>query len=130
MRRTGKLSVSILMLLAALVAGGDYLGRFTSAEAVGQRKRPDKQLAAAKVLYAQHCVLCHGADGRARSPVGLSLRATSFADAAWWKKERPTNARLMNSIRDGRGNMRPYGQELSKKEIAALAAYVRTFKGK
>lgn len=130
MRRTGKLSISILMLLAASVWGGDYFGRFTRAEATGQRKRPDRQHAAAKDLYAQHCALCHGADGRARSPVGVSLRATNFADAGWWKKERPTDARLTTSIRDGRGNMRPYGQDLSKKEIAALAAYVRTFKGK
>ncbi|HEY0083567.1 MAG TPA: cytochrome c [Pyrinomonadaceae bacterium] len=124
------MSVSILMLLAAIMPGGDYLGRFTRAEAVGQRKRPDRQHAATKVLYAQHCALCHGADGRARSPVGVSLRATNFADADWWKKERPTDARLTTSIRDGRGNMRPYGRDLSKKEIAALAAYVRTFKGK
>jgi mono/diheme cytochrome c family protein len=120
------------MLLAATVPGGDYFGRFTRAEAFGQQKRPDRQLAATKALYAQHCALCHGADGRARSPMGVSLRATNFTDADWWKKERPTDARLTASIRDGRNRKRmpAFGQQLSKSEIAALVRLVRAFDGK
>jgi mono/diheme cytochrome c family protein len=130
MGRTGKLLLMTLMLVACLAAGGGHLARLTRAEAGAQKKPTGKQLAAAKVLYTQKCARCHGADGRAATLMGESFRATKFADAEWWKKERPSNARLTTSIRDGRGNMRPFGQDLSKKEIAALAAYVRTFNGK
>ncbi|HZH32817.1 MAG TPA: cytochrome c [Pyrinomonadaceae bacterium] len=131
MGSTGKLSVLLLALLAvgATGVGGSRLMR---AEASGgaQKKPAGGEPAAAKVLYTQNCTRCHGADGRAETPMGKAFAATNFTDANWWKRERPSDKRLTASIRDGREDMPPFGQNLSKKEIAALAAYVRTFKGK
>ncbi|HEX8129742.1 MAG TPA: cytochrome c [Pyrinomonadaceae bacterium] len=127
----GKLLVLILVLLAVMASGGDYFGRFMRAEAgVAQKKLTGRQLAATKVLYTQNCARCHGADGRAQTTMGKAFEAVNFTDADWWKRERPTDRRLTNSIRKGRDNMPPFGENLSKKEIAALVAYVRTFKGK
>lgn len=131
MRSTVKLSVLILMLLALAAAGGGEGGRLTSAEASGaQKKLTGRQLASARTLYTQNCMRCHGSDGRAETMMGKAFNATNFTDANWWKRERPSDKRLTASIRDGRNDMPPFGQNLSKKEIAALAAFVRTFNGK
>jgi mono/diheme cytochrome c family protein len=122
--------LALLAVVATCVGGG---GRLTRAEASGgaqKKKSASRELAAAKVLYTQNCTRCHGADGRAATPMGKAFAATNFTDADWWKRERPSDRRLTTSIREGRDDMPPFGQNLSKKEIAALAAYVRTFKGK
>ena len=130
MGRRAKLTAAFLLLLLGVASGGGDFGRLADASAAQKKKLTAKPPERTKVLYAQNCARCHGADGRAATPMGTSFRATNFADAGWWKRERPSDARLTTSIRDGRGNMRPFGQDLSKKEIAALAAYVRTFRGK
>jgi mono/diheme cytochrome c family protein len=81
-------------------------------------------------VYTENCARCHGADGRSQTPMGKVFAATNLADANWWKKERVGDKRLTASIRDGRGQMPAFGKKLSKEEIAALVAYVKTFQGK
>jgi mono/diheme cytochrome c family protein len=64
--------------------------------------------------------------------LGRASAVPNLTDAAWWKKERPTDKRLTASIRDGRNRKRmpAFGQQLSKSEIAALVRLVRAFDGK
>ena len=142
MGRRGKLAVVLVLLVCGIVAGGTYLGHQTRAEAsttvaaaavaTTQKKlsRKAQQLAAAKVLYVANCARCHGADGRSQTPMGTVYNAPNLAEAAWWKKERAGDKRLHASIRDGRGGMPAFGKKLSKEEINALVALVKTFKGK
>jgi cytochrome c oxidase cbb3-type subunit 3 len=136
MGRRGKLIITLL-LLVGLSLSGNYLGRRARAGAVvrtvaAQKKlsRKQQQLARAKVLYVENCALCHGPDGRGRTPMGKAFAVTNLTDAAWWKKERVGDKRLVAAIRDGRGQMPAFGKKLSVEEIAALAAYVKTFNGK
>jgi mono/diheme cytochrome c family protein len=132
MGRRGKSTAALLMLLlVAIVSGGGYFGRHADASAA-QKKISGKQRARAKVLYANDCARCHGSDGRGETMMGRAYAAPNFTDAGWWKKERPTDKRLTASIRDGRGEHRmpAFGEQLSKSDIAALAAFVRTFRGK
>jgi mono/diheme cytochrome c family protein len=77
-----------------------------------------------------NCARCHGADGQSNTPMGKVYDAPNLADAAWWKRERAGDKRLHASIRDGRGGMPAFGKKLSKEEINALVALVKTFKGK
>lgn len=122
-----------MSLLLCVVWGGDSFGRLVSARApIAQKKLTGRQAERAKVLYADNCTRCHGADGRGQTAMGRAFAAPNLTDAAWWKKERPSDRRLAASIRDGRNQQRmpAFGQQLSKSEIAALAAFVRTFNGK
>jgi len=139
MGRRGKLAVVSALLVCGICAGGTYLGRQARAEvhtnaavAATQKKLSSKgqQLAAAKVLYVANCARCHGADGQSKTPMGEVYNAPNLADAAWWKRERAGDKRLHASIRDGRGGMPAFGKKLSKEEINALVALVKTFKGK
>jgi mono/diheme cytochrome c family protein len=142
MGRRWKLMVAVLLLSGVSVSGG-YLGRHTRAEmgattataaaaATAQKKlsRKQQQLASAKVLYIENCARCHGADGRGETPMGKLFEAKNLADAVWWKRERVGDKRLFASIRDGRNQMPAFGKKLSKEEIAALVALVKTFNGK
>jgi len=139
MGRRGKLAVVAVLLVCCICASGAYLGRQARAEAntnaavaSTQKKLSSKgqQLAAAKVLYVANCARCHGADGQSNTPMGKVYDAPNLADAAWWKRERAGDKRLHASIRDGRGGMPAFGKKLSKEEINALVALVKTFKGK
>ncbi|HKP72850.1 MAG TPA: cytochrome c [Pyrinomonadaceae bacterium] len=129
MGRTWKLSV--LLLVLGVLLSGIYFGRVPRAEAGAQKKPTRKQqLAGAKTLYVENCARCHGADGRSQTQMGELYNATDLTDAQWWKKGRPSDKRLAASIRDGLGGMPAFGKKLSKDEIAALVAFVKTFNGK
>jgi mono/diheme cytochrome c family protein len=134
MGRKGKLTIASLLLVGVSLSGS-YAGRGARAEAgaaATQKKlsRKQQQLARAQVLFIENCARCHGADGRGQTPMGKAFSATNLTDAGWWKKERVNDKRLTTSIRDGRDEMPAFGKKLSKEEIAALVAFVKTFNGK
>jgi mono/diheme cytochrome c family protein len=131
MGRRGKsnAAATLLLLLPAIILSGSYFTRHTRA---AQTKLTGKQPPSPQGLYADNCARCHGADGRGQTAMGRALVAPNLTDAGWWKKERPNDKRLTDSIRDGRNRKRmpAFGQQLSKSEIAALVRLVRAFGGK
>lgn len=136
MGRRGKLIIVVLLLVGVSVCG-NYSGRRARAEesagtGATQKKlsRKQQQIARAKVLYIENCARCHGADGRGQTPMGKVFAATNLADPGWWKRERVGDKRLTAAIRDGRNQMPAFGKKLSKEEIAALVAFVKTFNGR
>ena len=80
----------------------------------------------AKSLFAEKCAKCHGADGRGKTVVGDMLGVPDFTDGEWWKGDR-SEARLITSVAEGRDEMPAFGRKLTRREIAALVAYVRRF---
>lgn len=138
MGRRGKSAIAVLLVVAS-VSGG-YLGRLVRAEesasataaTTTQKKlsRKQQQLASARVLFIENCARCHGADGRGQTPMGRVFAAKDLTDAGWWKRERVSDKRLAASIRDGRDQMPAFGKKLSKEDINALVALVKTFNGK
>lgn len=129
-KRTASVRALLLTLLCAVFVGGHLMSRASASPA--QKKLEGARLERARSLYTDNCARCHGADGRAQTSMGRIFNVPNLADPAWWKKERPTDRRLTNSIRHGRNNERmpAFGGQLSRTDIAALAAYVRTFNGK
>ncbi|HEV7893259.1 MAG TPA: c-type cytochrome [Pyrinomonadaceae bacterium] len=85
-----------------------------------------ERLARAKTLFAEKCARCHGADGRGRTVTGDMLGVPDFTDENWWKGDR-SDARLITLVTEGRDEMPPFGRKLTRREIAALVAYVRRF---
>jgi cbb3-type cytochrome c oxidase subunit III len=88
--------------------------------------KPATKVKSAKTLFKQHCIRCHGADGRGETVAGEIAGAQDFTDSEW--QNRVEDQRIVISITDGRGQMPSFGKKFSKEQIKLLAVYVRTFK--
>jgi cbb3-type cytochrome c oxidase subunit III len=76
----------------------------------------------AKEIFSKHCARCHGEDGKAETQEGLDLGATDLTSERVKKMSR---AKIISTIKEGKGAMPSFGKELSKDEIVLLANYVR-----
>ena len=84
------------------------------------------QLAHAKTLFKERCSRCHGRNGDGATTIGAMLDATDFTNPEWWTEE-ITDARLVNSVTNGKHEMPAFGRKITKREIESLIAYVRLF---
>ena len=78
-------------------------------------------------LFKERCARCHGEDGRGQTVIGRMVGAPDFNDESWWDKEK-SERRFARSIAEGKGEMPAFGKKLTRPEIKALAAYVKTFR--
>ena len=78
-------------------------------------------------LYQNHCVKCHGEDGKGQAARAIEPDIPDFTNADWQKKR--TDAKLLESILDGKGSTMPAfrDKKLSEEQGRALVAYVRKF---
>lgn len=112
-------------LILALLPGG--WRALPSPRAALRDEGKESRAAQAKVLFGEKCARCHGADGRGRTTLGEMLSAPDFTDERFWGEEK-SERRLVNSITEGKGEMPAFGRKLSKREIGAIADYVRSFR--
>ena len=84
------------------------------------------QLAHAKTVFKERCSRCHGRNGDGATTIGAMLDATDFTNPEWWTEE-ITDARLINSVTNGKHEMPAFGRKITKREIESLIAYVRLF---
>src|SRR5437764_394800 len=76
-------------------------------------------------LFRQHCVRCHGSDGKGKS-ARRRLKVPDFTAASW--QARRTDAQLLASILDGMGDEMPaWRGKISKEQARGLVAQVRSF---
>jgi mono/diheme cytochrome c family protein len=52
-----------------------------------------------KALYEQHCVKCHGADGKGQTKMGTKMGAKDYSLAKTW--EGLTDAAAIKAVKDG-----------------------------
>ena len=102
-----------------------------AASVAGAAAPPQKGGAAARVergreVYAERCARCHGADGQGRTRMGETVEAPDLSDPDWQRAR--SDARLLASVANGRGSMPPFKRKLSRQDIAASVAYVRTLR--
>jgi len=81
----------------------------------------------APAVFKEKCARCHGEDGRGQTVVGQMVGAPNFKDKNWWDEEKDER-RFVRSITEGKGEMPAFGKKLTRPEIRALAAYVKTFR--
>src|SRR5688500_2799918 len=80
--------------------------------------------------YKQHCVECHGRDGKSQTQLGPKSGAKDHPTKE--NQAKLTAEDAFNDIKDDRKNnkgqekMEAFGDRLSDKEISELVAYVRT----
>jgi mono/diheme cytochrome c family protein len=81
-----RLILPALALLALTACGSKDGDGKAKAPAGPKVSAADK--GAARVLFAERCVSCHGENGKGDGPAGkmLNPKPRSFADAAWQKK--------------------------------------------
>jgi mono/diheme cytochrome c family protein len=78
--------------------------------------------------FKANCVLCHGVDGRANTPLAKQLNAPDLTSA---KVQSQPDALLKQIISDGKNNMPSFKSQLQPDDIAQVLSYVRKLgKGK
>ena len=79
-----------------------------------------------RAVYEEKCARCHGADGAGHTRLAEVVEPPDLTDAAWQRKR--SSARMIASVSNGLGQMPAFKKKLSRQEIAAAVAYVRTLK--
>ena len=74
--------------------------------------------------FKSKCILCHGADGGGKTPLGKQLQAANLGSKDVQKR---SDAELQKIVHDGQTNMPPFGDQLSDEEISQVIRYVRQF---
>jgi mono/diheme cytochrome c family protein len=116
-------SLAGLLLLSIATAAGAASGDSTAADP--QRGRAS-QLERGRAVYAANCGRCHGADGQGHTRMAEMVEPPDMSDPAW-QRQRGTS-RMVASVANGRGQMPAFRKKLSRQDIAAAVAYVRTFR--
>ncbi len=82
--------------------------------------------------WENHCLKCHGADGKGQTRVGKRLKVKDYTDpkvqAEMTDEEiiRVTTEGVVDE--NGKERMKSFKDELSSDEIEELVAYIRAFK--
>ncbi len=77
-----------------------------------------------EAVFKSHCVVCHGADGYAKTTLGQQMKAS---DLHLKDVQKLTDSELTKTISDGKNNMPPFGGQLTGAEIDQVVHYLRTF---
>jgi mono/diheme cytochrome c family protein len=88
--------------------------------AVGFAQSPS----AAEKIYLDKCASCHSKDGSGTTAKGKKLE---LKDLRSTDVQKATDAKWLELIAKGKGDMDGYQKELKAEEIKALVAYMRTF---
>jgi cbb3-type cytochrome c oxidase subunit III len=118
MKTLVKSSLAILTLLACA---------WQALPATREKTAVDNQSTQTAGLFKDRCARCHGEDGRGKTVIGQMVGAPDFTKDGWWDEEKDER-RFVRSITEGKGEMPAFGKKLSRPEIKALAAYVKTFR--
>ena len=83
-----------------------------------------------QALWKQHCLKCHGAEGKAETKMGKMLKIRDYSDPK--VQEEMKDEEILAAIRDGvtkdgKEKMKGYSEKLSEQEIEALTKMVRDF---
>jgi mono/diheme cytochrome c family protein len=74
-------------------------------------------------LYKAKCSACHGADGKADTPMGKKM---GLRDLASVEVQKMSDDELATIIADGKNKMPSYKKSLKPEQIKELVGYVRS----
>ena len=74
------------------------------------------------VLYATNCATCHGADGRAETPVGKAMKVASLVDPKWAAED--SADALVQAFR-ANPKHKAVASSVSDDDLRVIAVYVR-----
>ncbi|HEY7863339.1 MAG TPA: c-type cytochrome [Thermoanaerobaculia bacterium] len=80
-------------------------------------------------LFKEYCAVCHGEDGKGKTPKGKQLNARDFTDEEFQEDE--TDSEMIEVVTEGEMDMPAFGKKLTREQIESLVKKdVRGFKGK
>ncbi len=128
--------------LVGLVALGIGLAFWIAPRADKARLRPEEAkklknpeplnaqtLQAAKAIYKEKCVNCHGEAGKGDGPEAM-MYDPAPADLSSAHAREKTDGEIFYQITEGRKPMPPFKAQLTEEQRWQLVHYVRTFAGK
>lgn len=75
--------------------------------------------------FKAKCASCHGADGKAATPVGKAMKIRDLTSA---EVQGQSDAELLNIISNGKGKMPAYQKSLGADKCKELVACIRALK--
>ncbi len=121
--RMKRMKVFLSLTAACLFAVSAAVSGVT---AVAGAQRGQSQAERGRAVYESKCTRCHGADGAGRTRMAEIVEPPDMSDPAWQRQR--SDARMIASVTNGRGQMPAFKKKLTRQEIAAAIAYVRTLK--
>jgi mono/diheme cytochrome c family protein len=79
------------------------------------------QTARTKDIYVRNCARCHGLDGRGQTEQGKKYDVPDLVEEA----KNSSTAKISKIITKGKLDMPAFEEKLTKRQISALASYVR-----
>ncbi len=84
-----------------------------------------------KALYEQHCVKCHGADGKGETKMGKKMEAKDYSKAKAW--EGLTDAKAIKAVTDGFKDkegkvIKKPTEGVTEDDAKAIVEYMKTLK--
>jgi mono/diheme cytochrome c family protein len=116
----------VLSLVAVFLFGTAVAVSGISTAAETKKAKGPSQVERGREVYTANCVRCHGADGAGRTRMAEIVEPPDMTDPAWQRKR--SNSKMIASVSNGLGQMPAFKKKLSRQEIAAAIAYVRTFR--
>ena len=89
--------------------------------------------ATAQENWDHNCAACHGKDGKGQTMMGRKFGLKDYTDPkvqSSFTDEEATKAIKEGVKKDGKQEMKAFGDKFSDDDIKALVKYVRDFKGK
>jgi mono/diheme cytochrome c family protein len=79
-------------------------------------------------VFAQYCAPCHGLDGKARTPAGKKIGARDLSESKL--ADADIEKQILAGVKDPKGaeRMPAFKDRLAAPEVAALVAFVKTFR--
>jgi mono/diheme cytochrome c family protein len=115
------LSVAVVCLFGTVAA---VAAVSTAAET--KRGKGASQVERGREVYTSNCGRCHGAEGAGHTRMAEIVEPPDMSDASWQRKR--STSRMVASVSNGLGQMPAFKKKLTRQEIAAAVAYVRTLK--
>ncbi|HEX8148712.1 MAG TPA: cytochrome c [Pyrinomonadaceae bacterium] len=116
----------VLSLAAACLLGASAAVSVVSKAAETKKGRGPSQAERGRAVYEARCTRCHGADGAGRTRMAEIVEPPDMSDPAWQRSR--STSRMVASVSNGLGQMPAFKKKLSRQEIAAAVAYVRTLR--
>lgn len=76
-------------------------------------------------IFKAKCAMCHGADGKAETAMGKTLKIRDLGSA---EVQGQSDADLDGIITNGKGKMPKYDGKLTKDQITDVVKFIRTLK--
>ncbi len=79
-----------------------------------------------EALYGEHCATCHGADGRADTPLGKALKVPSLVDPKWTSAD---TAEALVTAFHANPKHKTVESKVTDDELRAIATHVAKLAG-